>query len=132
MNAMTDTETLLAAQLDDILSRWHHWASNARIVKGFASRALVCGDFKVSRQYDDTNGALDGDLEDSTMKAVDFQVNEMLDPWRTAIHCNARNICAGVSVWSSPRLPQDKDARAAVVVVARGMLHKRLTAAGVL
>lgn len=120
------------ASLDDILSRWHHWASRARMVKGYAPRALVCGEFKVSRQYDDSNGALDSDLEDTTMGAVDFQVSEMADPYRTAIHCNARNLSLGLSVWSSPRLPQDRDARAAIVVTARCMLHKRLTSAGVI
>ena len=120
------------AILDDILSRWHHWVSHARMVKGFAPRALVCGEFKISRQYDDANGALDSDLEDSAMAAVDFQVSEMADPYRTAIHCNARNLSLGLSVWSSPRLPQDRAERAAIVVTARCILSKRLTSAGVL
>lgn len=120
------------AALDDLLSRWHHWASRARLVRGYAPRALVCGDFKVSRQYDDSNGALDADMENDTMASVDFHVSEMADPYRTAIHCNARNLSLGLSVWSSPRLPKDRDARAAIVATARGILLKSLTAAGVI
>ena len=128
MNALADTEAIL----DDILSRWHHWASSSRMVRGYASRALVCGDFKISRQYDDANGALDSDIENQTMKAVDFQVAEMAEPWRTAIYCHARNLCLGLAVWSSPRLPADTEARAAIVVSARAMLSRRLASAGVL
>lgn len=120
------------ASLDDILSRWHHWASRARLVRGYAPRALVCGDYRTSRQYDDSNGALDSDLESSRMEAVDFQVSEMLDPHRTAIHAHARNLSLGLSVWLSPRLPQDLDARSRLIAQARDMLQKRLTTAGIL
>lgn len=120
------------ASLDDILSRWHHWASNRLMVRGYASRALVCGNYKVSRQYDDQNGALDGDIEADQMKAVDFQVSEMVDPYRSAIHCHARNLYLGVTVWGSPRLPDDAESRAWIVAKAREMLQRRLTLAGVL
>lgn len=120
------------AILDDILSRWHHWAKSAQPVKGWAPKALVCGDYKVSRQYDDANGALDGDIESDTMRAVDFQVSEMPDPHRSAIHCHARNLSLGLAVWSSPRLPSDPFARAAIVAEARSMLRRRLTSAGVI
>lgn len=128
MNALAET----SATLDDILSRWHHWASSSRIGRGYASRALVCGDYKTSRQYDDQNGALDSDIENQAMKAVDFQVSEMAEPYRTAIHCHARNLNLGVSIWSSPRLPQDPHARATVLQAARHILARRLTAAGVM
>lgn len=128
MTQMAEVEAIL----DDILSRWHHWSSSSRLVKGYASRSLVCGDFKISRQYDDSNGALDSDIENQTMKAVDFQISEMPEPFRSAIYCHARNLCTGVSIWSSPRLPQDREARAAIVVSARAMLSRRLALAGVL
>ncbi len=121
-----------SAILDDLLSRWHHWASSSRVCKGYASRALVCGDYKISRQYDDQNGALDGDLEASTMRAVDFQISEMRDPYRAAIYCQARNLSTGRSVWLSPRLPANPEHRAQIVAAARDMLTKRLTVAGVL
>jgi len=120
------------ASLDDILSRWHHWASTACMVRGFAPLAAGCWNYRASRQYDDANGALDGDLEDSTMAVVDFQVSEMRDPWRAAIHAHARNLNIGRSVWRSPRLPEDRQVRADLVREACCMLAKRLTTAGVL
>lgn len=120
------------AILDDLLSRWHHFCSKAQHVRGYAPKALVCGDFRVSRQYDDTNGALDSDLEADVMRAVDFQVSEMADPWRSAIFANARNLCTGLVVWGSPRLPADPLQRAALIVEARIRLVRRLFSAGVM
>lgn len=118
--------------LDDLLGRWHRWCQQATVGRGHASRSLVVGEYRISRQYDDTNGALDDDLERSTMRTVNFQVGEMRDPHRSAIHAQARAIHCGVKVWSSPRLPSDPDARALIVQEARGMLIGRLTAAGVM
>lgn len=118
--------------LDDLLSRWHHWAAQAKGVKAWAPKALVCGEFRISRQYDDVNGALDDDIEDERMRAVDFQVTEMADPWRSAIYALARNLCTGLAVWSSPRLPVDPACRAAVVTEARVRLAQRLVVAGVM
>ena len=124
-----DDQALL---LDDLLGRWHRWCQQATVGRGHASRSLVVGEYRTSRQYDDANGALDDDLERSTMKAVNFNVGEMRDPWRSAIHAQARAIHCGVLVWSSPRLPQDREARELVVQEARAMLIGRLTAAGVM
>lgn len=122
--------TVTAAALDDLLSRWHHWASSRPACKGFAPKALVCGDYRTSRQYDDTNGALDDDLDASTMRTVDFQVSEMADPWRSAIYALARSLSCGYAVWSSPRIaPGD---RQAVEAEARKRLTARLVSAGVL
>lgn len=125
---MTDDS---AAILDDILCRWHQWASRGSMARGYAAKALVVGEFRISRQYDDQNGALDDELEHATMKAVDFQVNEMRDPWRAAIHANARALVVGSAVWSSPRLPADRLERLHVIAEARSQLTDRLIAAGV-
>ena len=121
-----------AAILDDVLSRWHQWASGGSVARGYGSRSMVCGEFRVSRQYDDVNGALDDELEHATMKTVDFQVSEMRDPWRSAIHANARALVVGAAVWSSPRLPADSVQRLHVIAEAREQLAGRLLAAGVL
>ncbi len=118
--------------LDDLLGRWHRWCQQATVGRGHASRSLVVGEYRTSRQYDDANGALDDDLERSTMRTVNFQVSELRDPHRSAIHAQARAIHCGVKVWSSPRLPSDPDARALIVQEARGMLIGRLIAAGVM
>ena len=126
---MTDDSSAI---LDDILCRWHQWASGGSVASGYASRALVCGDFRVSRQYDDVNGALDDELDHATMKSVDFQVSEMRDPWRSAIHANARALVVGAAVWSSPRLPADRVERLRVIADARVELTRRLILAGIL
>lgn len=121
----------IAEQLDGLLAQWHQWQRQAT-TRGFNSRALVCGEYRTSRQYDDANGALDSDLEHRTMKQVDFQVLQMLDPYKAAIYANARALASGAMVWSSPRLPQDPAERQAVVIQARGILVRRLQGVGVL
>jgi hypothetical protein len=120
------------AQLDDLLSRWHHWQSSARVGKGHANKALVCGDYRVSRQYDSDNGALDSEIEARTMKAVQSAVDRMADPHRAAIYVIARAINLGTSAVSSPRLPQDRAEREAVIAQARVMLIQRLRQAEVI
>lgn len=121
-----------AATLDDILSRWHSWQGGYKDVRGFKGRALVVGDFRISRQYDSENGALDDDIEDQTMRQVDFEVTEMPDPYRSAIYAQARALSLGVAVFGSARLPADPKQRAAVLGLARVMLIKRLLSAGVM
>jgi hypothetical protein len=118
--------------LDDLLSRWHHWQQSERVVRGFNRKALVIGDFKISRQYDDANGQLDADLEDRIMRQVDFQVRQMEDPHRAAIYVNARALLLGVMVFTSPRLPSDTQARRQMVLQARCMLAHRLAQHGLM
>lgn len=118
--------------LESILCRWHQWQQADRVGRGFNRRSLVFGDYRVSRQYDDENSALDAGIEHDTMKAVDFQVTEMKDPHRAAIYCLAQALTVGVAVFTSPRLPWDKEERAAVVAQARKIITGKLMAAGVL
>ncbi len=138
MNTMSTQEAVeiiqadQSARLDDLLSRWDHWAHSQRAVKGYATKALVCGDFRISRQYDYDNGAMDADIEDSIMKVVHFHLAETPDPYRSALYCQARNLRLGLDVWASPRLPQDRCERARVLASGRVMITKRLTVAGVL
>lgn len=122
-----------AAILDDLLCRWHQWQeSKLHTGRGFGTRSLVCGEYRVSRQYDLENGALDAAVDGTTMQAVDFAVTEMRDPWRAALYANARALVTGARVWSSPRLPQDRIEREAIVVSARAMLVRQLVNAGVM
>jgi len=120
------------AILDDILIRWHQWQGGAKVGRGFNNRALVCGDFRVSRQHDDLNGALDDDLENTVMRQVDFEVSEMRDPFKAAIYCLARALVVGAQVFTSPRLPADKAERDAILRQARIILVGRLLSAGVM
>lgn len=121
-----------AGQLESLLCQWHQWADKKIGVRGYNSKALVCGDFRVSRQYDDISGALDDELDNTTMKTIDFQVTEMPDPYRSAIYALAKNLTTGHEVFRSPRLPESKEARDMVIAQARNMLTARLISAGVL
>ena len=117
--------------LDDILARWHAWA------RGYspAGRQGACPMFRQarsSRGWDDTADIIDAEVHQSTMEAVDFQVGEMQDPHRAAIHAHARNLHTGRSVWPSPRLPADPMERAVILLEAMNQLMRRLMAAGVL
>ncbi len=118
--------------LDDILSRWHSWAQGQGGTAGHARRSAGMEQYRPSRQYDDTNGALDSDLEHMRCKQVDFDVRQLPQPHQTAIYVDARNLCTGVAVWGNPRLPSDPAERQVIVLEARNMLTKRLLASGVL
>jgi len=119
-----------AAWLDELLCSWHQWARTARVTRGFNERATVLGDTATSRQYDDMNGALDADLDELRMRQVDFEVSEMRDPHKAAIHVLARALTFGTWVFLSPRMPACPLQRAALVDAARVILTGRLIAAG--
>lgn len=123
---------LQSETLDSLLCQWHQWAESERGVRGYASRALVCGEYRSSRQYDDVSGALDDELDRVTMKAIDFNVREMAEPYRTGIYCLAKALVTGVAVFRSPRLPESDQARRMVVAQARNILTARLISSGVL
>lgn len=118
--------------LDELLRIWHEWASQYRPVRGYPTQAPTRRLHTISNQYADENGALDAGLDDDIAASVDAQVQAIADPHRAALHCDARRICTGAAVWSSPRLPRDLMARQIILVEARGMLIERLRDAGLL
>lgn len=120
-----------AAILDDLLAAWHAYGSSAPTGTGYCTHSLVCGDYRTSRQYDDENGALDGELHKRTMQAVDFAISQLEPMHRYCIQQEARNLHAGRNVFISPRLPKDKAIRMALIAEARSFLAKRLQNAGV-
>ena len=123
-------ETERDAALDDLLSRWHWWQGRTRVGRSFNKRTLVAGDYAISRQYDDENGALDDELEVQTMVQVDFEVRALADPWRSALHALAMSLCTGAAVVHSARIPLADRER--VTREARAMLIRRLVSAGVI
>ena len=120
------------AILDDLLSRWHGWRMKYTPARGFNSRALVVGEYVISRQYDDFNGALDDAIEADIMRSLDFQISEMTVVHRAAISANARALHVGARFFSHPYLPADREERNAIVKQARAALIKRALAAGVM
>ena len=118
------------AQLDDVLSEWHSWQLSARDGRGFAHRSSVVGDFRISRQWDDVNGALDDDLDAMRMRQVEFEVEQLPDPWRSAIYALARSASTGAAVIHSGRVPLADWPR--VLAEARVRMRARLVGAGVI
>lgn len=124
------------AILDDLLSRWHEWARGYRLS---AQAASPIGRNALRAKGEQTIDAISEDQwYDTTMAAIELAVmgdkqhlGGMEEPWRTAICCDARNCYTGRSVWLSPRLPQDKEARDVVILEARVQLLGRLVRAGV-
>lgn len=126
------------AALDDLLSRWHHWQTSDSGGRGFGSRALVVGDYQTSRQYDDTNGALDAALNARECKAIEFAVGVMAEldrvkgtSYALALRVHARALYLGTTAIRNPRLPEGEQL-AALISQARALLIGRLVSAGVI
>lgn len=96
-------------QLDDVLVRWHWWAASERDSTGYPSETSYCRMYRTSRQYDDTNGALDAGIEGKLMQAVDNAVHRLDRLERIALSIDARNLATGCHVWSSAALPSGEE-----------------------
>ena len=118
------------AILDDLLIRWHQWRQGYRAARGFSSHSLGTGDYVTSRQYDDENGALDQAIEERIMRQVEHEIGELPLLEQCALQTQARALVVGCSVFTSPRLPADREARETLVQQARLALLRRLLAAG--
>lgn len=121
----------MSAALDDILSRWHSWAKSYSPVPTSGAdpmfRNARCG-----RGWDTTEDIIEAEIDSKTMKAVDFHVTELKDPYRSAIYIHARNQCTGRNVWVSPRLPTCPMARGVILLEAKNVLTRKLIGAGIL
>ena len=117
--------------LSDLIASWHQWAAGEQASRGYSNTAAGFSLYRTSRQHDDGNGSLDAECDKSTMRTIDFQVSQMQDPYRAAIHMNAKNLAAGRDVFRSPRLPVGIEG-AEVLRVARATLILRLVNAGVI
>ena len=120
--------------LDDLLSRWHHWQmeQGKSTARGHAGRSTVVGDYIASRQYDDQNGALYDDEEQVAMRAVQANVDNMTEPYRSAAYVMARALCLGTAAFTSPRLPAFPAERDRVLAHARRWLILRLVSGGLI
>jgi hypothetical protein len=121
-----------AAILDDLLIRWWNWKAPIQPARGFAREAVGLEGYRTSRQYDDQNGALYDDEEASIMRAVEREVNQLESDHRIILYVQARALTIGCMVFISPRLPQDRAEREAILQSARAALTIRLLAAGVM
>lgn len=94
---------------------------------GYARTSPGFEQHRTSRQYDDANGALDDAADMELARTVDSVIGKMADPWRTALHVEARNIDEPARVWATARIIDLK----AVTLEARSMLWVRLESAGI-
>lgn len=118
--------------LNDLLVKWHTYCAHYQYGKGYPSADLTCRQARASRQYDDTNGALDAQVDNAIMEAFDAAMDKVEQPWRTALSVQARNLHTGSNVWSSPRLPSDPMERVVILMEARNKIMKVLARDGVL
>ena len=130
MSLLKEAAEVVNAEIDDLLILWHNHLMHGGIVR--RCRSSSAGDYYItSRQYDDMNGALDAALEIRKVNAVDFAVSEMVDPYRAAMHMQAKALTLGIEVFISPRMPADPAERVIVTKMARRMLCHNLARAGV-
>lgn len=124
----------LSDALDDLLSRLHsHFRDRPITVsRGYASSSPGVGQYLVSRQYDDDNGALYDDEERARLAVIEHAILQIAEPGRSALFAQARALCLGTGAFSSPRLPADATQRARILSEAREALALRLLEAGIL
>lgn len=130
MDLVKEASAIVNAELDDLLILWHNHLMHGGIARKCKSSS-VGALYSTSRQYDDVNGALDDALELRKVTAVDFAVSQMVDPYRAAMHMQAKALTLGIEAFVSPRLPICPVERAKVVKVARRILWGHLSRAGV-
>lgn len=119
------------AILEDILSRWHFHCKTCQIVSQPGADPMFRNAVS-AKGWDSTSDIADDAVNAAQMKAVDFHVSEMQEPYKAAIYITARNCYTGRSVWLSPRLPADPAERGAIIGEAKRQLTKRLMMAGVM
>lgn len=117
--------------LDDLLKSWHRWAKGYQHVGGINSSPMF-RNAKTSKGWDSLSDIADESIDAAKFEAVDFHVMSLEPAYRTALQLQARNLHTGVSVWSSPRLPQDPEERTIVLMEARNRLMRCLLTAGVM
>jgi hypothetical protein len=116
-------------QLDDVLIRWHNWSAAEKFGAGYPAETSYCRMYRVSRQYDDDNGALDAGIEGRLMQAVDAAIQALDRLERMALSIDARNLATGCAVWGSAALPSGEEL-VTLMAEARLRLREALEEAG--
>ena len=128
MNRDITLDALQQEHISHLLRAWHSWASSDRVGTGYPGTAAGCSLYRASRQNDDWNGALDIAADIAEARVVDAVISRMVDPYRSALAFEARNLCSPGRVWRSARV--DVESVEAVVADARLMLWHGLVKAG--
>lgn len=109
ITAISDEDAL------ELLATWWRHEANWTPVEGFPKECPSTRGWRSSRQWDDANGALDGDHDHRVAVYVGHVISTIGEPCRSALYVMARNRVVGVQVFDSPRLPADTRARELVM-----------------
>lgn len=108
--------------VNEILQEWHQWCSDTRVGVGYGNRSASCR----------VGPGGSGSWEVADLEAVDAVIDAIAQPHRTAISFIARNLACRAQVWSSPRLPTQRDELQVLLLEARNLLTRGLITKGVL
>lgn len=118
--------------LDDLLADWHIWSSGYSVVPMYGACAMFKA-AKSPKHHDTTADIADDAIHRLNMDAMDFTIlgdksgyGGLVEPYRAAVTCYARNLVSKVAVWASPRLPTDRLERIAITNKALEMLENKL------
>ena len=128
----------LKETLDQLLNDWHHWSKKTAVVS-MPGKCAMFSQAQTPRHWDSTADIDDAAIQQSTMDALDFAIlgdikghGGLPEPQRTAVCFYAKNLSAKVSVWISPRLPENQIARQTIINDGLSELAGKLKIAGVL
>ena len=128
----------LKETLDQLLNDWHHWSKKTAVVS-MPGKCAMFSQAQTPRHWDSTADIDDAAIQQSTMDALDFAIlgdikghGGLPEPQRTAVCFYAKNLSAKVSVWISPRLPENQIARQTIVNDGLCSVAKKLHTLGVI
>lgn len=118
--------------LSGMLADWHHYSERTGGKNGYPGRAAGFNQCRSNSQYDWANGVEDEMVDRRIMEGFDAAAQRIPQPWLTALQFEARNLAVRHQVWSSPRLPSDREEREVLILEARVRLLRELAKDGVL
>lgn len=118
--------------LSGMLADWHLYCERTGGKGGYPGKAAGFGQCKSNSQYDWENGVESERVDRLVMEGFNDAVWRLPQPYLTAIQFEARNLAVRHQVWSSPRLPANRQEREVLVLEARVKLLKELAKDGVL
>ena len=125
----------LDRRLDELLMLWHRHHKSLSMAVGYAAHDSTCRDYRAPTHFDWANGAAQARADSLEAEAVDAAMEKIPNSpqrWNTALAFEARNLCSGAAVWTSPVLPRHKEELEVLVLEARNMLLIELRRAGVM
>jgi hypothetical protein len=132
---ITRPSDAIAHRLDELLMMWHRHREGYKLSRGYADQDATCRDYRAPTHWDWQNGATQARADALEVEAVDAAMELVPNTprrWNTALAFEARNLCSGAVVWTSPVLPKDREEREVLVLEARNLLLVQLLRAGVI